>query len=389
MVNINDFALEKQCEYKDRIYSVRDNGSVYRHQKEGKRPTQNDNKWTFGNKNMKTGYMMIASERVHQIVARAFHGEPEIPTMVVDHIDTNRCNNRPENLRWCTKLENALNNPYTRDKIIYHCGSVEAFINDPSILRGKALEQNISWMRTVSKEEAERCLEHLDRWLREDYGDNRSSSASMGMGEWIYKENVSKGFEQQVEPKNKLPYSERKKTEEENNKDNFFNAFEALYDSDRFIDEIHGPYAQKKAEIEAERNRSYEKEQILTNSLTPGAKQLYWNVPSEFPLCPSVSSENPLQEYLKNLEQDKTFCQNSKYHSEVIKAELSLDKNHISVLTTTSGVKNFALAEIRYENEVFIHESVGTFFDEDGAEKYYTLSLGKEWTGGDVFDDYC
>lgn len=29
------------------------------------------------------------------------------------------------------------------------------------------------------------------------------------------------------------------------------------------------------------------------------------------------------------------------------------------------------------------------FFTEDGANKYYTLSLGKEWTGGDVMEDYC
>ena len=34
-------------------------------------------------------------------------------------------------------------------------------------------------------------------------------------------------------------------------------------------------------------------------------------------------------------------------------------------------------------------ESIRTFFSEEGAEKYYTLSLGKEWTGGDVMEDYC
>ena len=104
MVDINNFKEEKKCDYKDRTYSVRDNGSVYRHQKEGSRPAPLDNKWTFGKKDEKTGYMMIAGVRVHQIVATAFHGTPEYPTMVVDHIDTNRCNNRPENLRWLTRL---------------------------------------------------------------------------------------------------------------------------------------------------------------------------------------------------------------------------------------------------------------------------------------------
>lgn len=58
-------------------------------------------------------------------------------------------------------------------------------------------------------------------------------------------------------------------------------------------------------------------------------------------------------------------------------------------MTTASGVTSFALAEIRYEDESFIHESIRTFFSEEGAEKYYTLSLGKEWTGGEVLEDNC
>lgn len=194
MVDLNEFALEKQCKYKDRIYSVRDNGSVLRHQKEGARPAPWDNKWTFGKKDDKTGYMMIAGVRIHQIVATAFHGTPEHSTMVVDHIDTNRCNNRPENLRWLTRLENALNNPYTRNKIIFLCGSLEAFINDPSILRQSASEPNISWMRTVSKDEAAKCRKHLDRWLQEDNKVKQFTDESKGIGEWIYEDNYSDGF---------------------------------------------------------------------------------------------------------------------------------------------------------------------------------------------------
>ena len=61
--------------------------------------------------------MLWGGVRVHQIVATAFHGSPEDQNMVIDHIDTNRCNNRPENLRWVTRLENVLNNPVTRKRI--------------------------------------------------------------------------------------------------------------------------------------------------------------------------------------------------------------------------------------------------------------------------------
>ena len=43
--------------------------------------------------------MEIASERVHRIVATVFHGDSPTSEHVVDHIDTNKRNNRPENLR--------------------------------------------------------------------------------------------------------------------------------------------------------------------------------------------------------------------------------------------------------------------------------------------------
>ena len=297
--------------------------------------------------------MMIAGVRIHQIVATAFHGTPEHSTMVVDHIDTNRCNNRPENLRWLTRLENALNNPYTRKKIIFLCGSLEAFINDPSILRQSASEPNISWMRTVSK-----CRKHLDRWLQEDSKVKQFVGDRKGIGEWIYEDNYSVGF---------------KRTEGLN----------------WITKESNKSYAQQMAEIEAENIRIHEEQLALKDSLTPGAKQLHWKTPTEFPLCPRVLSDSPMQEYLTNLVKEKTFCQNSLYHSEVIKAELSIDKSHIAVLTTASGVTHFALTEIRYEDGFFIHESIRTFFSEEGAEKYYILSLGKEWTGGDVLEDFC
>lgn len=42
---------------------------------------------------------------VHQLVAMAFHGYPP-RGMTVDHIDTNKRNNRPENLEYVTAAEN-------------------------------------------------------------------------------------------------------------------------------------------------------------------------------------------------------------------------------------------------------------------------------------------
>ena len=67
--------------------------------KKESRPRKLDNVWTFGEKNERTGYMTVGTARVHIIVATAFHGENDSKKLVVDHIDTNRCNNRAENLR--------------------------------------------------------------------------------------------------------------------------------------------------------------------------------------------------------------------------------------------------------------------------------------------------
>ena len=162
MINIDDFNDVKDCIYKDEHYSARDNGAVMRHSREGKRLRKDDNVWTFGKPNDKTGYMEFAGERVHRIVAFAFHGNPPSDQHVVDHIDTNRRNNRPENLRWLTRLENALNNPITRARIENLCGSIEVFLADPSVLRGhEKIDPNFSWMRAVTPEEARASMKRL------------------------------------------------------------------------------------------------------------------------------------------------------------------------------------------------------------------------------------
>ena len=98
MITVDQYYNEvKECIYKGEVYSARDNGAVMRHSREGKRLRKDDNIWTFGKVDQRTGYNLIGTERVHRIVAYAFLGEPPTAQHVVDHIDTNRQNNRPEN----------------------------------------------------------------------------------------------------------------------------------------------------------------------------------------------------------------------------------------------------------------------------------------------------
>jgi hypothetical protein len=181
-VSLDDYNLVIECCFRHQFYSVRDNGVVFRHSSVIKRNRRLDNIWTFGKLNITTGYLEIASVRVHRIVATAFHGEPPTKDHVVDHIDTNRQNNRAENLRWVTRLENILLNPITIKRIEIVCGSVEAFLADPSKFRDMFQDPNYDWMCSVSAEEAQFSFERLKSWAKSDKPLKGGS-----LGNWIFK----------------------------------------------------------------------------------------------------------------------------------------------------------------------------------------------------------
>lgn len=216
---IEQYESQSECDYKDEHYLVRDNGSVLRKPKEGKRPRPLDDKWTFGTKDNATGYMTLSGHRVHIIVATAFHGPHDSKRYVVDHIDTNRCNNRKENLRWLTKLENILLNPITKAKIEYICGSVDNFLKNPSLLNGHDSDDpNFGWMRTVSKEEAANTLENWHRL----FSNPRPKPASSGpIGDWIYREQPFQKTPAMIEPVERMKgdLAETRKIEEKERKE--------------------------------------------------------------------------------------------------------------------------------------------------------------------------
>jgi len=161
---INEFEKEVIIEYKKNKYSVRDNGSIYRHIPENGKKRPLDEIWTFGKVDLNSGYLTWGEARIHQIVATAFLGVPPNKEYIVDHIDTNRQNNRPSNLRWVTKLENILLNPYTKNKIEWICGcSIEDVLKDITILRDKKLTPQFDWMKAVTKEEAAITIERLEQ----------------------------------------------------------------------------------------------------------------------------------------------------------------------------------------------------------------------------------
>ena len=125
--------------------------------------------------------MHIASIPVHRIVATAFHGPQPSKDHIVDHIDTNRRNNRPENLRWVTKLENILLNPITARRVEIAYGSIENFLANPDRPKSGKLDPRFEWMRSVDPKEAEESYRRLLDWAKSE----RMPSGGK-LGEWVY-----------------------------------------------------------------------------------------------------------------------------------------------------------------------------------------------------------
>jgi hypothetical protein len=129
----------------------------------------------------------------------------------------------------------------------------------------------------------------------------------------------------------------------------------------------------------------------IIKSKTLNAVQRNWRIPTKFPCCPQEYADEPLKAYYEELKPGLIFCQNDTYSSLVTKYAISDDQQSLYVVSeSTKGenaLKPLALAEITYENDLFVHSSIGTFFTQEGAEKQFCIAQGLEWTGGDSMDD--
>jgi hypothetical protein len=392
----SDFNQEITCIYKDELYSVRDNGAVLRHPRINGRLRSTDNQWTFGKLSIMTGYLEIASERVHRIVAMAFHGVPPTTEHIVDHIDTNRQNNRPENLRWVTRLENALLNPITVKRIESICKcSIQEFITNPQKYRDLLSDAptDIRWMRTVSREEAQESLKDLTRWAKTD-----KPLLGKTLGEWIFhrkdvhsKERIEDVFKQ-VEKKTgicRIALCSNKAMRGDYYDARIYAAKSLRSElnlSDYEIGKLFGLSATTinlYLELCADRysgdyTEVREKEFKKRFEITPkNFIQKNWGTQSEFPCCPQKVLNNPIAEYAAQLEDNTIFFQNSYYSTTVIhSAIIGKGKSLLVMYEITkkeSNDKRWGIMKITYENEKFNHEIIPNY--NNTLEHYWLIDV--------------
>jgi len=293
--------------------------------------------------------MYIGQHRVHIIVATAFYGENDSKVYVVDHIDTNRCNNRAENLRWLTRLENALLNEDTCRKITYLCGGdIMKFINNPSCLHDLAQDPDISWMRTVTAEEAKTAYARVQS-MRIQQPRNIHSE--------LHIENEDLKRKEQAEA------MEWYRTQ---NNWRFTAPKQPIYSTP---------------------------DPVFTKAAYPEtALQKDWKTPTEFICCPIESTETPLQDYYNNLTIGKLFSRN-KYTEHTVFDFALMDNDKILIIATKdsnpNAIKHFGLLKVYHSGIQFIHESISTYFEENGVRKYFNIEQGLDWNGPNSIDDYC
>lgn len=119
-------------------------------------------------------------------------------------------------------------------------------------------------------------------------------------------------------------------------------------------------------------------------------EQRNWATPTEFPMCPAGMPDDPLEVYRSRLTLDGLFCRNRYGDSFLKDVGYNPERDALIVMThQPDGFKEWYLCGIYIENGKYVHESIGSFFHEDGARKYFIIHTGGVWTGGEVYDDYC
>jgi len=223
-----------------------------------------------------------------------------------------------------------LKNPYTRKKVEYLCGSIEAFLDDPSLLRDVSGNPNFEWMRAVTPEEAKQCKARMDIWAG-------STSA------------------QQAKPQTQ----------------------DRLRKSQSQLNPLQ-PIQKWQAGLGREPGLDF--------AMTPRSAQYMWSTEIHFPRCPINIGTDPLDDYVQNTStgdilaysDDPEICPKLT----VNRVEYLKDKNSILILCNRAG-ERWTIVGIAVSDgwlPHFIHFNLGNYSSEveanDAFIKMKTANFG-------------
>ncbi len=203
-------------------------------------------------------------------------------------------------------------------KVEYLCGSIEAFLKNPSMLNEIRGNPNFKWMRTVTPEEAKNCLERMSIWANTE----NKPSKSPGL-------------------------SDRKNS---------------------FGQRVYKPLQEWEVGLDGEPG--------LELALTPWCAQYMWRAPAYFPCCPREFGTDPVDDYFQNLKVGAVLAYSD--HDDfcpkftVLEAVVLKKRSSILVMSERADNKWSIVGIERYErSRHFIHFLLGLYSTKHEADKAF------------------
>ena len=350
MVNIDEYTREVTCEYKGELYSVRDNGAVLRHAREGKptrpisayqsllpkEPTKSFEEW-LGNHDIKQ-VQSNTSECFTNPMVYDFEKEQSASEIIsTDHL-TSQDEQIEEEDEWDKKevFYKEKNESLTPGALQMHFYEKMSFPLCPKDTNGglDSYADNLSIGKVVARaENGEECI-------------------ILSWGWTLKLDAIQIEFQQE-----ELPYWMYITLDGEK----YFHFKYYYAETCRFCG---SPYV-----------------------LQFGGKTL-----CDFPLCPKDGNIT-LEEYADLLQRDVIFEKNQYGNYCVIDREIVRNEGEepylLVALSAPNEIKPYGDARVYVKNGKVIHKIEKCYFDYNTLQRRFCTIRGQEWTGEDTIDDYC
>lgn len=249
-------------------------------------------------------------------------------------------------------------------------------------------DKNFGWMRTVSKEEAKISKERLEEWAKETPEELHVKVERTGepIDEWIFSpigkrhgifEDDEKPFDFSKLPKVQVKDNDLKETA-------ITKQIQKIKSSNAEVSEVKtvNDYYQSPSQPQTSDLDVIQPEHIITDSLTPNAKQDYWFTPTEFPFCPKDMS---IEEYFNNIKIGGIFSKNTRKIGIVVDKEWIKEGEVFVVLAKDENAFNpWMPSPIYIKDGFFVHRNGGAYYLESIARKVIKEMKGEKVEYDDI-----